>query len=452
MSTRPENVGIIALETYFPSQAINQTVLEGFDKVSAGKYTIGLGQEIMAYCDDLEDINSICMTAVARLMEKYNISYNDIGRLEVGTETIIDKSKSVKTCLMQLFAQSGNTNVEGVDTTNACYGGTQALLNSLAWVESSSYDGRYALAVCGDIAVYADGPARPTGGAGCVAMLIGPDAPLVVGQRVSHFKHAWDFYKPDLMSEYPVVDGKLSIQCYLDAVDTNYNRLLEKMKIEKANSSSSSSAQSPISTLGDYYCFHSPFTKLVKKSFARILFNDFLNNPSAPQFSEIKEQMENKTREETYFDRDVEKAFMSLSNKLFSDSVEPSLTLAKELGNTYTASLYCGLASLLSSVGSNLDGKRAVLFSYGSGLASSMFTITFSKPESQIYSHLSNLRQDLDSRTFVDGETFDKCMKLREETHHLAPYKPTSPVEQLATGTFYLTEIDDKHRRSYLRK
>ncbi len=34
--------------------------------------------------------------------------------------------------------------------------------------------------VAGDIAVYASGPARPTGGAGAVAMLVGPNAPLVL--------------------------------------------------------------------------------------------------------------------------------------------------------------------------------------------------------------------------------------------------------------------------------
>jgi len=49
-------------------------------------------------------------------MEKYNIDYNQVGRLEVGTETIIDKSKSVKSTLMQLFAESGNTDIEGIDT------------------------------------------------------------------------------------------------------------------------------------------------------------------------------------------------------------------------------------------------------------------------------------------------------------------------------------------------
>ena len=36
-------------------------------------------------------------------MERNSISPNDIGRLEVGTETLIDKSKSVKSVLMNLF-------------------------------------------------------------------------------------------------------------------------------------------------------------------------------------------------------------------------------------------------------------------------------------------------------------------------------------------------------------
>ena len=35
------------------------------------------------------------------------------------------------------------------------------------------------MVVAADIAVYASGNARPTGGAGAVAMLIGPNAPLV---------------------------------------------------------------------------------------------------------------------------------------------------------------------------------------------------------------------------------------------------------------------------------
>ena len=141
----PENVGIIAMEVYFPSQYVDQAELESFDGVSKGKYTIGLGQDKMGFCSDREDVNSLCLTVVQSLLEKTATSYMDVGRLEVGTETILDKSKSVKTVLMQLFEESGNTNIEGVDTTNACYGGTAALFNAVNWIESSSWDGKSSL-------------------------------------------------------------------------------------------------------------------------------------------------------------------------------------------------------------------------------------------------------------------------------------------------------------------
>ena len=137
----PERVGIIAIEAYVPSSCIKQADLEVHDGVP-GKYTIGLGQQTMGFCGDNEDVNSLSMTVLQALMEKNKVSYKDIGRLEVGTETVIDKSKSVKTFLMQLFAQHGNTNVDGLETRNACYGGTQALFNSVAWVESSAWDGK----------------------------------------------------------------------------------------------------------------------------------------------------------------------------------------------------------------------------------------------------------------------------------------------------------------------
>lgn len=57
--------------------------------------------------------------------------------------------------------------------------------------------------------VYAEGPARPTGGAAAIAMLIGPDAPIASESklRASHMSHAYDFYKPNLASEYPVSYG-----------------------------------------------------------------------------------------------------------------------------------------------------------------------------------------------------------------------------------------------------
>lgn len=60
------------------------------------------------------------MTTLSSLVSKYSIDLKNVGRLEVGTETMLDKSKSVKSVLMQLFEECGNFNVEGVDSYNAC--------------------------------------------------------------------------------------------------------------------------------------------------------------------------------------------------------------------------------------------------------------------------------------------------------------------------------------------
>jgi len=130
----PQDVGLIAIELYFPSTYVAQSDLEAFNKVPAGKYTIGLGQTTMACVNDREDISSISLTCVSNLLKKHSIRPDQIGRMEVGTETLMDKSKSVKTVLMSLFKSSGNHDVEGVTSTNACYGSTNALFNSINWI------------------------------------------------------------------------------------------------------------------------------------------------------------------------------------------------------------------------------------------------------------------------------------------------------------------------------
>lgn len=128
-----------------------------------------------------------------------------------------------------MFKESGNHDIEGVTSLNACYGGTNALFNTISWIESSSWDGRLGISVTVDIAVYKAGPARPTGGAGAVAMLIGPDAPMVFESiRSTFIDHAYDFYKPDPRSEYPTVDGHVSIGAYLTAIDQCFSTIKKK--------------------------------------------------------------------------------------------------------------------------------------------------------------------------------------------------------------------------------
>ena len=177
---------------------------------------------------------------------------------------------------MSLFG--ANTDIEGVTSVNACYGGTAALFNSIAWVESSEWNGKYALVVCGDIAVYDVGPARPTGGCGVFAILIGPNAPFAIepGVRATHCLDVYDFYKPH-HSEFAAVDGKLSQWAYLSSVDSCYEgykrKFCEKNDGKKIDNSHF-----------DYFAFHSPYNKLVQKGFTRIFYSDFKDTPSNTRY------------------------------------------------------------------------------------------------------------------------------------------------------------------------
>ncbi|PNS13812.1 Hydroxymethylglutaryl-CoA synthase [Sphaceloma murrayae] len=459
MASRPANIGIKALELYFPSQCVDQADLEKFDGVSQGKYTIGLGQTRMSFCDDREDIYSLALTTVSSLLKKYSIDPKDIGRLEVGTETLLDKSKSVKTVLMQLFEESGNSNVEGVDTVNACYGGTNALFNTINWMESSAWDGRQAIVVAGDIALYKKGNARPTGGAGCVAMLVGPDAPIVFepGLRGSYLKHAYDFYKPDLTSEYPIVDGQFSIQCYTEAVDACYkaynNReTVLKSQLNGSYSNGSQSAQEVPLDRFDHMCFHAPTCKLVAKSYARLLYNDYLADPENAVFAEVPKELKDVSAKDSLTDKTIEKTFVGLAKKRFAARVQPSIQVPTMCGNMYSASVYGSLCSLISNVSNaDLQGRRVGIFSYGSGLASSLFSLKIKGSVEEMQQKL-DLQNRIDARRVVAPEVYDEMCNLREHAHLKKSYTPAGSAETIAPGAYYLTGIDDMFRRTYAVK
>jgi len=110
---------------------------------------------------------------VSSLIEKFAIDPRSIGRLDIASET---PNENVKQHLMQLFSAVENTDVEGSTSVTL----SSALLNALNWIESSRWDGRYAIVFVGDV--------LPSGQANIVgthcAMLVGPNAPIVVERRL----------------------------------------------------------------------------------------------------------------------------------------------------------------------------------------------------------------------------------------------------------------------------
>ncbi|KAI8252467.1 Hydroxymethylglutaryl-CoA synthase [Colletotrichum sp. SAR11_239] len=452
----PNNVGIKAMEIYVPGQALDQSLFEQYQGVSAGKYTIGLGLKYMNFCNDREDATSLALTAVSSLLKKYSIDPKSIGRLEVGTESLIDKAKSIKTVLTQLFEPAGNTSLEGIDTINACYGGTSALFNAVNWVESRSWDGRDAIVVASDIALYKEASSRPTGGAGCVAMLVGPDAVLSLDPALkgTFMTHAYDFYKPDLKAEFPVVNGHESLRCYTSALDGCYNRLRERVEEAnvKANGHGPKTDTHSLLDIFDYMAFHTPNCKLVSKSYGRLLYNDYKQGGDQETWGKVPAELRELSYEDSLKSKELEKLFVTLSKDRFKSRVEPCIAAPTQCGNMYTGSLYCSLISLISNIDlKDSVGKTIGMFSYGSGIASTLFALKVTGDLTELVQKI-DIMDRLSQRKISTPEEYEEACALRLKAYGAKSFEPTGSIENMAPGTYYLKEIDEAYRRAYAVK
>ncbi len=118
---------------------------------------------------------------------------------------------------------------------------------------------------------------------------------------------------------------------------------------------------------------------------------------------------------------------------------------------SYTGSLYASLASLIAVEGDKLTGKRGVLFSYGSGLAATMFSVRFEGSVERMRTRL-DIPARLEQRRSVSAVEYTAALALREKTHSLKDFTPSHPVEDLFPGTYYLKHVDSLKRRTYAQK
>jgi hydroxymethylglutaryl-CoA synthase len=444
------DAGIAGMAYYFPRRAVALSDLEAFDDVSPGKYTAGLGQNKMAVPHDSEDAVSMCLTVLQRLVDRYGISFGDIGRLEVGTESRVDGAKSVKSSLMQLFEASGNCDCEGLDNTNACYGSTAALFNTVAWVESSAWDGRYGVVVAADIAVYAPGPARPTGGAGAIAMLVGRGAecPLrfEVGLRASCFGNSYDFFKPARTTEYPTVNGEETVACFVRAIDSCY-------KSYKRRAGEKTAQRFRFDGDVDYFCCHSPFGKMVQRALARLVYLDSLDAEGVRGSQEdgAVDRYRALPRATSHLDKSATRALVARTRPAFDAKCDPGAWLAREIGNAYTASLYGSLAALVRRRAEDLVGRRILMFAFGSGFASSMFSLRVVGSVARIARSLEDIEDQLEQRLVLTAAEYDAVMRDRERDHGRFGYKPVGPPSELFPGTFFVASVGREGQRAYER-
>jgi hydroxymethylglutaryl-CoA synthase len=363
--------------------------------VDVAKYTVGLGQDRMSVCAPDEDVVTLAAAAALPLVE--NLADDEraaIRTVLLATESGIDQSKSAGVYVHRLLGLSSAARV--VELKQACYAGTSALQMALALVARNPE--QKVLVICSDVARYDVGSSgEPTQGCGAVAMLITADPRLVAIEPVSglHTSDVMDFWRPNYRTT-AVVDGRLSLRAYTDSLTGAWQDFQAQ----------GGAAFGDI----DAFVYHQPFTKMAVKAHAHLT-----KITGAPRDAAVMEAQ-----------------------------IADTLRYNREIGNSYTASMYIGLASLLDHAAEDLAGSRIGFFSYGSGAVGEFFTGVV-QPGYRDHLRTAAHRRLLDARLRISHAEYSAIV---------APVNPVDggdhDVEHVTRGPFRMSAITG-HQRVYER-
>lgn len=364
----------------------------GFSKE---KFVESLGQNKIAILPPDEDIVTMAANAAYNILQKISVEEkNSIELILFATESGIDYSKASGFYILNLLDLPKKSRV--AEIKQACYGGTAALQLALNWLRQNPT--KKALILASDVARYSlESAAESSQGAGAVAMLLSANPRLltILPESGIYSQDVMDFWRPNYCRE-ALVDGKYSCEIYMKYLEECWNQYYALTKRSFAEHA--------------YFCYHTPVPNLVERSHQRLA---------------RKAQAKNLSSEE-------------IQNKIVN-----SLIYNREIGNSYTASLYIGIASLLDNTEENLAEKNIGLYSYGSG-ASSEFFSGLVMNDYQKYLFTSIHQQSLDNRQAL---TFDQYLdfykfKLPEDgSNYVVSKFPKS-------GKFRLAAIN-AHKRVY---
>ncbi|MGO2036025.1 MAG: hydroxymethylglutaryl-CoA synthase family protein [Brevibacterium sp.] len=357
-------IGIDDIELATAHHVLDLGTLAEATGTDPAKFRLGLGQDEFSFPAPDEDIVTMGATAALPLIQRGGTE--GIRTLIVATESGTDQSKAAGLAIHRLLDLPSQVRV--IEFKEACYSGTAGLQAAIGLVSRNPCD--RVLVIASDVARYElDSPGEPTQGAGAVAMLVSADPSLIEIEPASgiHSADVDDFWRPN-DSTTAIVDGALSVTAYLDSLTGAWNDLQDR-------------GGAGIAEI-DRILYHQPFTKMAKKAQVHLAgitgavlstelgveaaagvgaggvgasaSTDTAEQPGAPASADT-----GATASATTGPRDTGLATSTLYNR--------------RLGNSYTASLWAGLCSLLDH-DEDLAGRRIGLFSYGSGSVGEFIT------------------------------------------------------------------------------
>lgn len=316
------SVGIDQISFYTSNYFLDLSALAQLQSTDPEKFYQGIGQEKMGMAAHDEDIVTMAANAAYPLVQ--NGENEQISSLLFATETGIDQSKAAGIYVHRLLGLNNNCRV--VELKQACYSATAAIQMACALVARQPE--KKVMVIASDIARYdLNTPGEATQGCGAVAMIISSQPRIVtIDPEVGNYaEDVMDFWRPNYRKT-ALVDGKYSTKIYLKALKQAWEHFRESSSL----------------TFNDFthFCYHLPFSRMAQKAHQHLA----KVNKSTLNANELEQQ------------------------------IAETLLYNRIIGNSYTASMYIGLTSLLENCKQNLAGQRIGFFSYGSGCVAEFFS------------------------------------------------------------------------------
>jgi len=385
------SVGIDEISFYTSNYYLDLRTLAEVQNTDTEKYYQGIGQEKMGMAAPDEDVVTMAANAALPLVER--VGTDAITTLMFATETGIDQSKAAGVYVHRLLNLHANCRV--VELKQACYSATAALQMACALVARQPE--KKVLVIASDIARYdLNSPGEATQGCGAVAMLVSANPRLVeIDPEVGNYSEdVMDFWRPNYRTT-ALVDGKYSTKIYLKSLKKAWEHFREASSLA-------------FNDFG-HFCYHLPFGRMAQKAHQHLAK---LNKAELDA-----EQVEAQIADTLHYNRII--------------------------GNSYSASMYIGLTSLLENCKHNLAGSRIGFFSYGSGCVAEFFSGKVMAGYEQ-FLHSEEHKQMLDARTEV---SYDQYLELYR---HPDPRDGSeNEIAPVTTGRFRLAAISN-HKREYI--
>jgi hydroxymethylglutaryl-CoA synthase len=375
------SVGIHDLSFATAEFVLPHTALAAYNGTDIGKYHVGIGVRSMSVPAADEDIVTMGAAAAAPIVARHGTER--IRTVVFATESSIDQSKSAGIYVHTLLGLPTATRV--VELKQACYAGTAGLQLALGLVHRDPAE--RVLVIASDVSKYElDGPGEPTQGGAAAAMLVGADPALLRIEEPSGLFTAdiMDFWRPNYLST-ALVDGQESITAYLQALEGSWKDYTERggRALEELRA----------------FCYHQPFPKMAYKAHRALL---------------------------GYCGKDA-------GEERMARDIGRTTAYNSVVGNSYTASMYLALASLLDN-SDDLTEAPIGMFSYGSGSVAEFFAGTV-VPGYRAHLRTAAHREAIARRRTVDHARYRELHELslpEDGGDHAVPKQTGGPYRLAA--------------------